>query len=153
MGSKVINKNNNSNNSNKKHESNSKNEIQNKNNNNNNNQNNNNKRNNNSNNNNNNNKNNQSNANRVTDIPINNTNTNPDCKIPQNFRVNAYITEHGKSNPAPKLRGNAFCVQFHTKGICDKGIGCLYEHTDPRSVGMVDQFGTYVKKMQEKANN
>jgi hypothetical protein len=131
----------------KKQDSNTKSENQNKNNNNNSNNNtnsnNNNKNNNNSNNNNN--KKDQSNY-----VPLENKDINPEWKISQEFRVTDYIREHGKSNPAPKLRGNAFCVMLHGKGKCSNPK-CGYEHTDPRSCGMAEQFTTYMKEMQKKA--
>ena len=145
MGMSTKDKYNNSNNNvnNKKNESSAKNE-QGRNNNNNNNGN--------QNQNNNSNKSKQTNNKQNTETPTDNPELNQDWKLPQDFQVNAFLKENSKTNPLPKYRGNAFCVHYLAKGRCRNGATCGYEHTDPRSVGIGEEWGTYVKKMQAKIN-
>lgn len=94
--------------------------------------------------------NNNQNTNRLTVFHSDNTNPNPNWLLPQEFKMAAYLKENYRSNPVPKLRGNAFCMVYHTKGRCRDGDKCAFVHEDPRNVGMGDTFDEYVRKMKEK---
>ena len=89
--------------------------------------------------------NNNQNANRLTVMHSDNPNQNPDWNLPQDFRMAAYLKANMRSNPVPKLRGNAFCIVYHTKGKCRMGDNCAFAHEDPRNVGMGDTFSEYIR--------
>jgi hypothetical protein len=53
----------------------------------------------------------------------------------------------------PKYNNKPFCLQFHIKGVCQRGNKCNLSHDDPRDVQLDRKFTAFVNRAYQTESN